>query len=205
MGRCKCCPSADCTSSLSVLRETADFLFAIQVGSAANTEQEDTDDRRTVADRLRKILRILPPREVARRHSDSFFAQCKWYNFVLAGEEYYRVYEPAVYAPTPANPLSPHKLACVLMVLTLATYFDLTNEEDNPEVGRYWEGAQRCFDTRFGWSASIAGVQALALATFFVAFGWRGAKASNFYWLRQMTTALQQVRLLIVIHHWPWY
>jgi hypothetical protein len=79
------------------------------------------------------------------------------------------------------------------MVLTLESYFDLTTEEEDPSIVDYWEGAQQCFDTRFGWSASLAGVQALALATLFVGFGWSGANSSNFYWLRLMTSAVQQV------------
>jgi hypothetical protein len=47
----------------------------------------------------------------------------------LKREEFENVYEPAVYSPTPTNPLSPHKLACVLMVLVLDCYFDLDLEE----------------------------------------------------------------------------
>jgi hypothetical protein len=112
---------------------------------------------------------------------------------LLRRPEFDAIYEPAVYAPTPNNPLTPHKLACVLMVLTLDTYLDLQGPEDNPLVAEYWEGVQKCFDTRFGWAASVAGVQALGLAVFFVGFGWRGAGASNFYWLRLMTSAVQQV------------
>ena len=37
-----------------------------------------------------------------------------------------------MYAPTPANPLSPHKLACVLMVLCLDSYFDISTDECVP-------------------------------------------------------------------------
>lgn len=166
---------------------------AMIVGNCGPNASSDADDHRKIVDRLKKILRILPPREESRRRANSFWENSQWYNSMLKREEYENVYEPAVYAPTPTNPLSPHKLACVLMVLTLDTYFDLTNEEDNPIIGEYWEGAQQCFDSRFGWAASVAGVQALALATLFVGFGWRGAKASNFYWLRMMTSAAQQV------------
>jgi hypothetical protein len=144
-------------------------------------------------------LRILPPREETRRRANSFWVGSQWYNSMIKREEFENVYEPAVYSPTPTNPLSPHKLACVLMVLVLDCYFDLDLEEDNPIIGEYWEGAQQCFDTRFGWAASVAGVQALALATLFVGFGWRGARASNFYWLRQMTSAAQQVRVLYIV------
>ena len=146
-----------------------------------------------VVERLRKILRILPSREEAHRRAMSFWENSQWYNSMLSRDEFDRIYEPAVYSPTPANPLTPHKLACVLMVLTLDTYFDLSLEEDDPNIAGYWEVAQQCFDTRFGWAASVAGVQALALATLFVGFGWRGARASNYYWLRQMTSAAQQV------------
>lgn len=101
-----------------------------------------------------------------------------------------------MYEPTPSNPLTPHKLACVLMLLTLDTYMDVRGSHENPLVGEYWEGVQRCFDTSFGWGASVAGVQALGLASLFVGFGWRGAGASNFYWLRLMTSAAQQVSIL---------
>ncbi|ORX37085.1 hypothetical protein BD324DRAFT_424910 [Kockovaella imperatae] len=168
---------------------------ALMMGAEANHGLEDKAEHHRLVERLQKLLRILPPRVETRRRADHFFQNCQWYQTMLESEEFDRVYEPAVYEPTTANPLSPHKLACVLMVLTLDTYFDLTEEEDNPAVGRYWEGVQKCFDTRFGWAASVAGVQALALASMFVALGWRGAKASNFYWLRQMTSAVQQLGL----------
>lgn len=138
-------------------------------------------------------MRVLPSREEAHRRCVKFWQSCEWYNTILRQPEFESIYEPAVYAPTPSNPLTPHKLACVLMVLTLESYFDLTTEEEDPSIVDYWEGAQQCFDTRFGWSASLAGVQALALATLFVGFGWRGANSSNFYWLRLMTSAVQQV------------
>jgi len=163
------------------------------VGNCGESTHTDQDEHRKVVARLRKILRLLPPREETRRRASSFFENSQWYNSMLKREEFEDIYEPAVYAPTPTNPLSPHKLACVLMVLTLDTYFDLSLEEDDPTIAVYWEGAQQCFDTRFGWAASVAGVQALALATLFVGFGWRGARASNFYWLRHMTSAAQQV------------
>jgi hypothetical protein len=32
---------------------------------------------------------------------------------------------------------------------------------DDPAIAKYWEAAQQCFDTRFGWAASVAGIQAL--------------------------------------------
>lgn len=32
---------------------------------------------------------------------------------------------------------------------------------DDPAIARYWEAAQQCFDTRFGWAASVPGIQAL--------------------------------------------
>jgi hypothetical protein len=67
------------------------------------------------------------------------------------------------------------------MVLTLETFLDITGDEyvhgsmkgqlliycrDDPAITRYWEAAQQCFDTRFGWAASVAGIQALvSLAT----------------------------------------
>jgi hypothetical protein len=84
----------------------------------------------------------------------------------------------------------------------------LIDFRDDPAITKYWEAAQQCFDTRFGWAASVAGIQALvsltyryaekytdskALATYFVTFGWRGARASNYYWLRQSTSAILQV------------
>lgn len=168
---------------------------AMIVGNVGQNPSSDAAEHQKVVDRLRKILRILPSREETRRRADSFWVGSQWYNSMLKREEFESIYEPAVYSPTPSNPLSPHKLACVLMVLALDCYFDLDLEEDNPIVGEYWEGAQQCFDTRFGWAASVAGVQAAALATLFVGFGWRGARASNFYWLRHMTSAAQQLGL----------
>lgn len=153
------------------------------------------DDRQAIAMRLRKILAVLPPREELRKRSARFWIFSSWYQSILHREEFDNVYEPASYHPTAANPLSPHKLACVLMVLTLDTFFDLSTEQEDPKVGLYWDAAQQCFDTRFGWAASVAGVQALGLMALFVGFGWRGARASNFYFLRQMTTAVQQLGL----------
>ncbi|KAL1409129.1 hypothetical protein Q8F55_005956 [Vanrija albida] len=153
------------------------------------------DDRQAIAMRLRKILAVLPPREELRKRSARFWIYSSWYQSILHREEFDNVYEPASYHPTAANPLSPHKLACVLMVLTLDTFFDLSKEEEDPKVGVYWDAAQQCFDTRFGWAASVAGVQALGLMALFVGFGWRGARASNFYFLRHMTTAVQQLGL----------
>jgi hypothetical protein len=168
---------------------------AMIVGTVG-TASDDADQRRAVVDRLRKILRALPSREETRRRAEHFWTSSTWYQNILRREEFDTLYEPAVYAPTPANPLTPHKLACVLMVLTLDTYLDITRpDEEDPSIATCWDGAQRCFDTRFGWSASVAGVQALALATLFVGFGWRGALASNFYWLRMMTSQAQQLGL----------
>ena len=37
------------------------------------------------------------------------------------------------------------------------------------------------------------------MATYFVTFGWRGARASNYYWLRQTTSAILQVSELPLI------
>lgn len=156
---------------------------------------DTASDRQKTIERLRSIVSILPPREQARKQAERFWRSCTWFQHLLRQPEFDAIYEPAVYSPTPNNPLTPHKLACVLMVLTLDTYLDLTGPEDNPLVAEYWGGVQKCFDTRFGWAASVAGVQALGLAVFFVGFGWRGAGASNYYWLRLMTSAVQQVCL----------
>ena len=172
----------------------APALFVSNCGVAA--VDDNASDHQRVIDRLKKILKVLPPREEARHRANRFWHLSQWYQSMLKREEFESVYEPAVYAPTPQNPITPHKLACVLMVLTLDAYFDLSVEEDdNPIIAEYWEGVQQCFDTRFGWAASVAGVQALALASLFVGFGWRGARASNFYWLRMMTSAVQQLGL----------
>jgi hypothetical protein len=114
-----------------------------------------------VVGRLKKILRVLPTREETRRKAEGFWHTSVWYNTILRRDEFEAIYEPAVYAPTPANPLSPHKLACVLIMLTLESYFDLSSDEEKPLIKEYWEGVQMCFDTRFGWAASVAGVQAL--------------------------------------------
>lgn len=167
---------------------------ALIVACKAPTVADTPSDRQRTVERLRAILRILPPREQTRKQANRFWKFSTWFQHMLRKEEFEAIYEPSVYAPTPANPLTPHKLACVLLVLTLDTFFDLEGDEDNPLIAEYWEGVQNCFDTRFGWAASTAGVQALGLATFFVGFGWRGVGSSNFYWLRQMTWAVQQVR-----------
>ncbi|WVN90760.1 uncharacterized protein L203_106003 [Cryptococcus depauperatus CBS 7841] len=169
---------------------------AMIIGTVGNPDtREDLDQRHLVFERLKKILKVLPPRDVMRKKAEYFWETSRWYQTILRREEFETIYEPAVYAPTTANPLSPHKLAVVLMVLTLQTYLDLDVSEDNPAVAEYWDAVQRCFDTRFGWVSSLAGVQALGLATLFVGFGWRGARASNFYWLRQMTSAALQLGL----------
>ncbi|CAD6563598.1 MAG: hypothetical protein TREMPRED_000005 [Tremellales sp. Tagirdzhanova-0007] len=168
---------------------------ALIVGSIGSPDDDGQSDCRLIVERLKNILRILPPREETRSRVEGFWSTSAWYNSVLCREEFDTIYEPAVYAPTPANPLSPHKLACVLIVLTLVAYFDLTNSEEDPAIAVYWEGVQKCFDTRFGWSASVPGVQALALVTHFLGFGWRGARSSSFYWVRQMTSAAQQLGL----------
>lgn len=134
--------------------------------------------------------------EVTSTRAAHFWETSGWYQNILRREEFDKVYLPACYSPTPTNPLTPHKLACVLMMLVLDTYFDISTPEDrSATVASYWDGVQRCFDLRFGWAASVAGVQALALATFFVGFGWRGALASNFHWLRMMTTGALQLGL----------
>ncbi|KAL7420726.1 hypothetical protein Q5752_004677 [Cryptotrichosporon argae] len=167
---------------------------AMMLGSAREPTPDQPNDR--VAARLCKLLAVLPPRDEARRRADRFMVQSVWYQNILRKDEYTAVYEPAVFAPSKANPLTPHKLACVLMVLAFDTYFDLETETDNnPAIVDYWDAAQQCFDTRFGWAASIAGVQALALMTFFVGFGWKGARATNFYFLRAMTSAVLQLGL----------
>ncbi|WVQ73524.1 hypothetical protein IAR50_003098 [Cryptococcus sp. DSM 104548] len=169
---------------------------AMIIGTVGKPESaEDLEQRHSVFERLKKIITILPPRDINKKRADHFFETSLWYQTVLHRNEYDTVYEPAVYAPTAANPLSPHKLAVVLMVLTFETYLDITADENDPKLADYWDAAQRCFDTRFGWAASVAGVQALALATLFVGFGWRGTRASNFYWLRQMTSAALQLGL----------
>ncbi|WWD05220.1 hypothetical protein V865_003293 [Kwoniella europaea PYCC6329] len=168
---------------------------AMIIGTVGNQANEDLDERHQVFERLKKLLRVLPCREEVQRKAEAFWKTSVWYQTVLHKEEFDAIYEPAVFAPTPANPLSPHKLAVVLIVLTLDTYLDISSDEENLVVAEYWDAFQRCFDTRFGWAASVAGVQALALATLFVGFGWRGARASNFYWLRQMTSASMQLGL----------
>ncbi|ORY31844.1 hypothetical protein BCR39DRAFT_465430 [Naematelia encephala] len=169
---------------------------ALIVGTVDRAPSEErSDERRAIFERLRSILRVVPPRDVTRRKAEQYWQTSTWYGNILRKEEFDSIYEPAVYAPTPANPITPHKLACVLMLLALHTYFDLEADEEDPAIAEYWEGAQMCFDTRFGWASSVAGVQALGLATLFVGFGWRGAKATNFYWLRQMTTAVQALGL----------
>ena len=48
---------------------------------------------------------------------------------ILREPEFNTCYEPAVYEPSASNPLSPHKLAVVLMVLTLETFLDVTGDE----------------------------------------------------------------------------
>lgn len=156
---------------------------------------EDLNQRHLVFERLKRIIKVLPSSEVTAQKAERFWETSQWYQTILCREEFESVYFPAVYSPTPANPLSPHKLAVVLMVLTLEAYLDLEQDEDAPLVATYWDAAQACFDTRFGWAASIAGTQALALCTLFVGFGWRGTKASNFYWLRQMTSSALQLGL----------
>ncbi|WVQ96589.1 hypothetical protein IAU59_003694 [Kwoniella sp. CBS 9459] len=168
---------------------------AMIIGTVGNQPSDDLDERHQVFERLKKLLKVLPPREEVQRRAKHFWNTSIWYQTVLRAEEFDAIYEPAVFAPTPANPLSPHKLAVVLIVLTLDCYLDLETDEDDAVVATYWDAVQRCFDTRFGWAASVAGVQALALATLFVGFGWRGARASNFYWLRQMTSAAMQLGL----------
>ncbi|WWC88327.1 uncharacterized protein L201_003236 [Kwoniella dendrophila CBS 6074] len=168
---------------------------AMIIGTVGNQAGDDLDERHQVFERLKKLLRVLPSREEVHKRAENFWNTSIWYQTILRKEEFDTIYEPAVFAPTPANPLSPHKLAVVLIVLTLDTYFEISNDEQNLLIAEYWDAFQRCFDTRFGWAASVAGVQALAVATLFVGFGWRGARASNFYWLRQMTSSAMQLGL----------
>ncbi|KAK4686463.1 hypothetical protein P7C73_g3669, partial [Tremellales sp. Uapishka_1] len=173
----------------------APISLRTQIGNTSGANEEELGERKLVAERLQRIVCVLPSREECQRRSSHFWDASCWYQTVLQREEFDSIYEPSVYAPTPANPLSPHKLACVLMVLTLDCYLDISTEEEIPAISEYWNGAQECFDTRFGWASSVAGVQALALMTHFVGFGWRGASASNFHWLRLMTSAYQQLGL----------
>jgi hypothetical protein len=152
--------------------------------------------------RLRSILNALPSRERAREIANRFFLEGEWFNFILRREEYDGLYEPSVYAPTEQNPLSLHKLACVLMVCTLQLYLDPSRDFDavDGKVALYWDAAQQCFDTRCGWAATVPGVQALALMTWFVSFaakggGDTGPGTSSLYWLRRMTAACQELQL----------
>jgi hypothetical protein len=48
---------------------------------------------------------------------------------ILRPAEFEASYESAVYEPSTVNPLSPHKLACVLMVLTLEAFLNVTGDE----------------------------------------------------------------------------
>lgn len=162
----------------------------------------DAAPRAVVMTRLRSILNALPSREKAREIADRFFLESEWFNFVLRREEYDGLYEPSVYAPTEQNPLSLHKLACVLMVCTLQLYLDPTRDFDGVDgkVALYWDAAQQCFDTRCGWAATLPGVQALALMTWFVNFaakggGDTGPGTTSLYWLRRMTAACQELQL----------
>ena len=136
-------------------------LRSDQVDTGARSLFDEHGHQDLVVDRLKDILRVLPPREEMRRHVESFWRTSTWYNNILRREEFEATYEPAVYAPSRENKLSPHKLACVLIVLALAAYLDLPNDPDDALIAQYWEGMQRCFDPRFGWPASIPGVQAL--------------------------------------------
>lgn len=152
-------------------------------------------NRQTIAENLRKLLTQLPPKEEMRRRADRFFVTSGWYQQILLRDEYDKMYEPSVLAPTSANPLSPHKLAVVFMVLVMDIFLDTeTDEVDDVLVSKYWNAVQQCFSTKhFGWTASVPGVQALALISIFVGFAWAGARESNFFWLRQLTTAIQQL------------
>lgn len=101
-------------------------------------------------------------------------------------------------APTPENPVSPHKLACVFITLAFSAFLDLDNHEsDDPVIGEFFDNAQACFESRFfGFGVSVPGVQALGLMALFVQFGWPGG--GNWSLLRQMTSAVQQVCLRCV-------
>lgn len=152
--------------------------------------------------RLATILNSLPQREEARIIADRFFLESEWYNYMLRREEYDGLYEPSVYAPTEHNALGLHKLACVLMVLALQLYPDPTRDFDavDGRVAVFWEAAQQCMDTRSGWSATVSGVQALALMTMFADFaakggGSIGAGSTTLYWLRRMTAACEELEL----------
>jgi hypothetical protein len=48
---------------------------------------------------------------------------------ILRPAEFEASYESAVYEPSTVNPLSPHKLACVLMVLTWEAVLNVTGDE----------------------------------------------------------------------------
>ncbi|EIW67603.1 hypothetical protein TREMEDRAFT_33487 [Tremella mesenterica DSM 1558] len=169
---------------------------AMIVGNVGSGQDiEEISERHTVLELLTDIRRILPSREETARRAAHFWQSSGWFQNILKQEEFDAIYEPAVYAPTQINKITPHKLACVLMVLCLDTYFDISTETVNPAVAEYWQGVQKCFDTRFGWSASLPGVQALALVVFFVGFGWRGVRTSNFFWLRLMTSQALQLGL----------
>lgn len=98
-------------------------------------------------------------------------------------------------APTPENPVSPHKLACVFITLAFATFLDLDHHAaDDPIIGEFFDNALACFEARFfGFGVSVAGVQALGLMALFVQFGWPGG--GSWALLRQMTSAVQQLGL----------
>ncbi|GMK58328.1 hypothetical protein CspeluHIS016_0503600 [Cutaneotrichosporon spelunceum] len=162
----------------------------------------DVVPRSVVMNRLRTVINALPSRERAREIADRFFIESEWFNFILRREEYDALYEPSVFAPTEENPLSPHKLACVFMVCTLQMYLDPTRDCDSVDglVALYWDTVQQCFDTHCGWAATVPGVQALALMTWFVNYaskggGDTGPTTSSLHWLRRMTAACQELEL----------
>lgn len=162
----------------------------------------DAAPRAAIMTHLRRVLNTLPSRDEARLIADRFFLEAEWFNYTIRREEYDGLYEPSVYAPNEQNPLSLHKLACVLMVLALQHYLDPSRDFDavDGKVALYWDAAQQCFDTRCGWTATVPGVQALALMTWFVHFtsqggGDTGPGTSSLHWLRRMTAACQELQL----------
>ncbi|KLT39007.1 hypothetical protein CC85DRAFT_251975 [Cutaneotrichosporon oleaginosum] len=215
-------PSTSYVQPLDAFGQTSDILEGLAlsenlaygsdvdyVAEAAATDsflpanfRPDAAPRTAVMIRLRGILDARPSREKAREIADRFFLECEWFNFILHREEYDALYEPSVYAPTEHNPLSLHKLACVLIVCALQLYLDPARDFDavDGKVALYWDAAQQCFDTRYGWAATVPGVQALALMTWFVSFAPKGGGdvgngSTGLYWLRRMTAACEELQL----------
>lgn len=176
------------------------YTNEIQVGTVGSSPR-NKGEKHILADRLRSILRVLPSRERTKKCLERFHTQAGWFNTILHREDIDIIYEPAVFEPTSQNPITPHKLGCILIALTIESYLNLSGDDESAQVAGYWEATQRCFDTRFGWAASVAGVQALTLAALFVGLGWKGSSASNFYWMRLATSAVQQLGLHKEPHH----